>query len=411
LVTLSRAVGPVAAAVLVLYAVGQRFWGDVWCRLGPGETYAALGCAVFANRFHHLAVGAGRDEPRGGRTRDWLWLLVGSVVAMGSKENLLVLAPLAAGLLGYRMLARRAGAAAVVTGVLGLAFACAVAAAVTLGVARAGGDVYGRSVAPGYRLSLLRQGLDHFGAPVSAFGVAAGLVLVAVMLPLRGRLAARRGLRLLAGAAAGLAALALFYAMQYAFYLGRQQTGMRYDFPGALAPPAALVVVSAASLALLRALGFPRRLVRGAGAGLLAGATLLIAGRPLTDVQRICSANVDRTVRFTQRLDHVAAALRKQPLVPLVVVCGSSSDYEPAFAVARFLKAWGASNPLHLRADALRPGPPTALDARLATELRSIERSGGAGYQPFPAPGPQPCFEVRLGGAPGTGCVDLGPLE
>jgi hypothetical protein len=408
--TLARAVGPVAAVVLVLYEVGQRFWGDIWCRLGPGETYAALGCALYANRFYHLATGARAGGPRDGRTRDWLWLLAGSLVAMGSKENLLVLAPLTAGLVGYRLLKRRAGAAALVTGALGLAFACAVAAAVAIGVARAGSDVYGRSVAPGYRSGLLRQGLAGFGGPVSALDAAAVVVLLAAVLHFRGSATARRCLRVAAGATAGLAALGLFYATQYAFYLGRQQTGMRYDFPGALAAPAALVVVAAAGLGLLRALGLPRRLVRGVEAGLVAGTVLVIAGRPLTDVRKICAANVDRTVRFTERIDRVAAALRSEPLVPLVVTCGQPADFEPAHAVARFLAVRGVTNPLHLRADALRPGT-TAQDATLAAELRKIERQGGTGYSPFPAAAPGRCFEIRLGRAPATGCVDLGPLE
>ena len=406
---LARTIGLLPCALFVLYMLTLRFWGDIWCRLGPGETYAALGLALYLTGFSGLA--SSRAATSGGTARDWLLLTVGSLLAMGSKENFLLLALPTAGLLALSWVRGRARAIALPAAAVSLAFAAFVAACILLAVSRAGGDVYGASVAPGYRIALFREGAIRFLGAFSPWDLAAGLaVLTLALKAFAATTTSRAAARVLARAGLAVLALALLHAAQYAFYRGFQQTGMRYDFPGALAASLALLVIAVSMVALLRALRFHRRVLRGVEAGLVAGLALTVLGRDLLFLRRTCLANVERTVAFTSRLEEVSARLREHPDRLLVVTSGDAQSYEPVRGLPSFLAAQGARNALTFRFESTgaddRPLGRTLMD-----EMALLSRTGGDGYVPWPPSHPlRDCFGLGIGQEPRPPCVSLGTL-
>jgi hypothetical protein len=402
---LARGIGPLPASLFLLYALTQRFWADIWCRLGPGETYAALGSALYLAGFQ----GVWRSGT-GGRARDWLLLLAGSLLAIGSKENFLLLALPTVALLALLWARRRLGAVAIVASAAILVFSAFVGGSVALALSRAGGDVYGASVTPGYRLALLRDGAGLFFAGFSPWDLTAGLAVLAfAAYGLAGPTVLGRIGPVVARGAGAVLALAVLYATQYAFYRGAPRSGTRYDFPGALAAPLALLVVAHSAVALLRALGFDRGPLRGVEAGLVAGLALVVADRDPLLLRQGCMANAERTLAFTGRLGEVAARLREHPEMPLVVAAQGAGSYERVRGLPGFLARLGARNTLVLRMET-SAAEDRPFERRLEDELRVLSRSGGDGYAPPPEALPPGCFALGIGREPGPPCAGLGTL-
>ncbi len=405
LTALARVVGLLPAALFLAYALGLRFWGDIWCRLGPGETYAALGSALYLAG----ALGIWRDPAGGGRTRDWMLVLGGALLAIGSKENFTLLALPTLALIVRVWTARRPRAVAFGATAAILALAALVAGCIVLALSRSRADVYGSSVAPGYRSALLRDGAAAFLAGMSPWDLAAGLAALAIAVHTLAGARRRRLMGVLRGGSLLVLALGLLYATQYAFYKGAQQTGMRYDFPGALAPPLGLLVTAVAGLALLRALGMEGRLVRGVAAGLTAGLALTVAGQPPLLLRQACTRNADQTAAFTRRLEEVMARLRERPEVPLVVFARGPQGIERVRGLPRFFAPRDVRNPLVLAYEPIEDDPrPQA--ARVAAELTALSREGGHGYLPLPTTLPAPCFVLGIEGEARLPCTDLGTL-
>ena len=228
----SMRIGFLPSAMLAAYTVALPFWSGVFSALGPSESYAALGLALFL-------LGADFVFRRYRSHLGWCLLLAGTIVAAGAKENMLLLALPLPGLLLYER--RHQGSkwlAASVTA-LGVAW-CAWIAFVVLARARAvGGDVYANPISLSQRLiSVSRLWRDP-----GVYGLA-GVVVVFFFLWWfwRRRNAAMERASLL-GVAWSILFLGIF-ASQEVFYNGSWPTGTRYDFPGLLVWPGLLVLVS-----------------------------------------------------------------------------------------------------------------------------------------------------------------------
>jgi hypothetical protein len=184
---------------------------------------------------------------------------------------------------------------------------------------------------------------------------------------------------------------------------------MRYDFPGALATPLALLAVAVTMLSLLHALGFDRRVLRGVHAGLVAGLALAVSLRDPLLVRQGCLANAKLTAAFTTRLEEVAARLREHPEIPLIVTAEGAQSYERVRGLPSFLTRQGARNVLVLRFEA-----PTAehraFERTLAAAMLSLSRVGGDGYAAPPDPSPAACFGLGIGREPAPPCASLGTL-
>jgi hypothetical protein len=404
---LGRWVGPLTAAVLGLLMLTPRFWGDVWCRLGPSEAYAFLGLALF------LWGGSAVLDRRASTAAGWLAVTVGAVAAMGAKENFLFLAPATLGLALWAQARRRLTRGGMVGTTLVLLAGALVLASLALALAPGGRDVYENPTAATGRLGPAAHALRSAARAAGGWPPWAALSLLALgagsLGPRgQGRDVARACLAL-AGALGGLGLLAAF---QGAFYAGVPVAGSRYELPRGLVPLAASLVAASFGLSVLRRLRVDPSVVRGLRAGLVGGAALLVAHRGFTPLVQTCRANVQATQALERRLDAVAAALGAVPGRPLVVTWARPLDYEPVAGLAVFLRARGARNPMFLERGRVTAEPSDTLEQRLVRDLEALSVAGGAGYAPRGrldcGTG---CFRVAFSGAQGAaGGADLGGL-
>lgn len=400
---LARWIGLPGAGVAMLYCLWLPFWGGVWCRLGPGETYCvpALGLYVFG------AVGILRAARAPSPVRParavgyWAALTAGALIAMGAKENFLLLIPPTWALTAWLIRKRRLGA-------VGAGFAAAISAyglflivVIATAIGRSGHDVYAREVSASSRLPLIGAGFVQAFARANWRDAAAVAGLGAGLLLLRRHI--RELLPSLARTAAILVGLLLLYGSQFVFYNGEWPGKTpRYDFPGALARPCYWVALGALGLEFLRVKGVrptARHLLCAVAAGAMVVPALWRTPYPLRESSR---KNVARTHMVTQFVMDVAKILKQEPGRPLVLLSHARKDAETSVAILRSLRALGVANPLFLKVDWDKDAPDRTREEQHAFEIMTARsRKGMDGFRPLgelPA-APRP-FAVGLSGPP-----------
>jgi hypothetical protein len=406
---LARWIGLLPAGIFIMYALTYRPWMDVWCHLGPSEAYALLGVALCLEGGSMLLRRIGRSEARPAEARTgWLLLTVGALLAMGAKENFLVILPAVLGLavVLYRQ-GRLGWLGFVCTGVLTVC-AAFIGAAVAIPLLRQGVDIYQTPVAAGTRATLVPEALRRAIAPVGWPDVGLGTLLAGAALVWTGH-ARRAGVKRVGPELLLVLALIALWVSQYVFYNGSWPTGSRYDLPGALTRP--LLVVAAVVIAsrVAGALRVDRGLTRALQAGLVAGLSLVAMAQGYARHVEACAAHAEATRTWTKNVNGLVARAHADPARAIVFVSHDPWDFEPVFALTRWLAARDVRNPLFLRLSAYQPDTPLA--RALAEGLERQSRGAVGPFRPLtnlPLT-PRP-LGIGLSGPPGPDYEDGGIL-
>jgi hypothetical protein len=350
-----RWLGSGVACTALLYLLTYDCWRDIWCRLGPSEIYAVFGVALYAagvagvlRRGPSEAARASAD----GSSADgsWALVLIGGVVAMGSKENFLVILPFTWLLTAWLAWRKRLSRSGVICAVLSTLFALFIAGVVVFALANSGRDIYAQSTDPGDRFRRLIDGLGQLWRRPEVYALLVGGA-VSAALALHAR--RRRQLHLLApawkwGLVAILGSLALLLS-QFFFYNGQWPRQNRYDFPGLLALPLMTLVVAWMIQQGLGQCG--RRWQRGFHAGVVVCLFLVAASKGYAIIHESADLNANITRDFCSELDGLVDELHADPDRPAVFVCRGLYYYEHVVSLRRYLRVRQVVNPLFLQLD------------------------------------------------------------
>lgn len=382
--------GFVSGGVALAMFASLWMWPEIVIQLGPPECYAAPAVVAFAWCAVHII--------RSGTTAGaapWAGLTLAALVAIGAKENFVILAPLAVLVAAYEWWRGRLTASAVVACIVVTVAAVWVAFVVGAGITANGGrDVYQRPVGlagfarggEGTSRRALRK-IAGYGLPL--FVAAGGLGFAAW----RSRTAQPRQAVVYAiGAILALTALSQFF-----FYRGEVFKKCRYDLP--FVPLVVILFIGGLVLLSRWRSGSPsqRRMRRRLLVpGTLAIAACVLGGDHARAVTREYAA---RTQAFSTRLEALAAACRADPERPVVFRIGTdpAATYEATLSVPTYLRSFGASNALFL--DPV--GIPLPENAAAATwqerDLAAAARSGGHRFTPWERlPAAPPPIDVRI---------------
>jgi hypothetical protein len=374
-----RWVGGIDAGLLMLMIFCWRMWADLWSRIGSSETYAMLGMALSLLGVVLLERRAARSAGVG--VVAWWLIVCGAAIAMGCKENFLILVPATVAYAVWLWQQRRLDLFAVcgtlAVTALGM---CLVWAVVGSLAADSGIDIYARERSVGGLLAASVRCLTvHFGAVMLA--VIGGLVVFARRIGGDPRLA-----RLLPQTKAtiwALLGLLALFVSQFAFYENFNLFSNRYAFPAALAPLLMLPLVGRLRIRYRRITGGNRHGIRRTQLAFRAALVTLVALMGLT-MQRHATRHVRQTAAFTGQLQRLARTCATDPGQPLVFVSHRPMDYESLYSVARFLRYYQVGNPLYLQLagyDGQRY--PQGLDGALTRELQSVSRDGDEVFRPL----------------------------
>ena len=381
--------GAFHALVFVLITMGADYWGEIFARLGPAETYTVLGSALYALGFVQAVVTLRTAPATSTKLSSSILMLAGAFLAIGSKENFLPIALLSCGLLGYawarnrsRQARRRPGKAdralLVCTAVI-VAYSLFVASAIASYLASAGADVYLNNVSVDSRSLVLKNGLVRayvvFRVPLAAtIFTMAGTVYLLRSVSLERRKLWRR----FTWVAVGMFSLILFYVFQFVFYNGNWPQHGRYDFPGSTIKPFVWLIFFGHAVGCLAVLpGGTRWLSLGKAACLIAylviaqprstrSLWLAQAKRPAPWVElgplvnsteplysyatlrQYSFVNSAKTRRFTEAIQRIAAACRESPDRPVLFLSQAAIDFETLHSTKLFLNWKGVANPVYL---------------------------------------------------------------
>lgn len=382
--------GFVGGGIALAVFASLWMWPEIVIQLGPPECYAAPAVVAFAWCAVHILQGG-----TAARAAPWAGLTLAALVAIGAKENFVILAPLAILVAACEWWRGRLTVPAVVACVIVTGAALWVAFVVGAGIAANGGrDVYQRPVGfagfarggEGTSQRALRK-IAGYGLPLC---VAAGGLCFAAW---RSRLAQPR----LAAMSAVGAVVALTALSQFFFYRGEVFKKCRYDLP--FVP--LVVILFIGGLVLLSTWRSGSLLQRRIRRRLLVPGTLTIAACVLggDHARAVTRGYVDRTRAFSNRLDALAEACRAAPERPVVFAIGTdpAANYEATLSVPTYLRSFGVTNPLFLDPT----GIPLPQGAAAATwqerDLAAAARTGGHRFTPWerlpPAP---PRIAVRI---------------
>ncbi len=337
---LRRWLGFASATMAVTMLSVLRMWPELVVRLGPSESYAAPACSVFAWCAAYIL----RNSSLQNRLA-WIGLAASSMIAIGTKENFLILAPLSLLLAAYL---RRNGQLRA-TGVAAVTSVCLVAMLVTsvvaVGILNNGGrDIYQRPV--GFT-GLVREGASNPAYLWLKFVVRSSPIfiltcwLAAKCWRLRSSDSPQRT-RFALGLVLALVALSQFY-----FYRGDVFRKNRYDLP--YVPLVCVLAIGLLEYNSRWPVGDPLR--RRALRRLLVPGALAITAMAMGGdrTRLIAHEHSVATTLYSTRLQTVVEACRQDEDRPVMFVVNEFVDFEAIVSVSRYLKSKNIGNPLHLR--------------------------------------------------------------
>jgi hypothetical protein len=400
-------------AFLALLIAAFPLWGDIFARLGPGEAYCVLGCALFACGFD-LAFHSPLDRKRAIAAGALLW--VGGFLALGAKENFAVLL-LPAAWLGWRNRKSGLGRWVLASCLVVIAFGIFVEVAAYLGV-KNHGHVYKEDISSEGRLAVLSRSGVALWAVWKGYLLATLVVLAAALGALRKRPVERREFaRKSAEYAAATVFLALLLLSQHVFYNGRWPSGAyccaRYDFPGLLVAPFAAYTGVSWLRMVFESVGVPRWSIAWLRVGVLVWAVTHVwpTSFPLASASR---AVVDSSASFTSKLKEIRRRNREHPGYAFVLESYNVWDYEPVSSLQRFMAMYRVRAriflKLHYGSDRFATG---TLERTLTEEMEKVAAQGDltgtfAPVQPWSAFHGAPCYAIGFaGGGASTGCTYL----
>jgi len=401
---IGKHLGMLAGFLTVMYITTSLPWIDIFSRLGPAEAYGVLGTTVFAAGSYLLIKARSQTRRSGTEALYWILVMMGALVALGSKENLIIISVPTVLLAALAFTDRRNRVAAFIAATAVLTLTTLSVWATLLAVGAAGATIYGESVEPIGRLAIIAATLTSVPGMAMAIALVA---LTALWTTMKGK--SHQKLReTTVKTLLVVVALLTVYLSQHVFYNGELKPN-RYSFPGAFAYKPAFFLVIA--WYLWSASKLKGDWIRSSAAGYTVGAALMIAmlSYPGTVQSRVLS-NVHLTQSFDARLEHVVATLRHYPDSRLVVESHDRHDYEPIFSWSRHLRARGIENELLLRIHGYSSESLSdTLRITIANGLELVSREGGRGYSGWPdleiLSGR--CFSLHLSAESDTECLNL----
>lgn len=359
-------VGIVVGGLISMYVALHTFWVDIFSRLGPSEVYAVLGLMIFGWGIYSAYTS--------NRVTGWVYLFAGAVICSGSKENFLVMIlPLLYIVWdfykrGELNLAKAVLSLGTLTWMIWIDF-MVVSAALSHG-----GDVYGSSVGIKTRILTMVRIAAREDVLVLLFFC---LVLTYMYYSFRTKNPAflenyQRDVSV-------VIILSLIYISQIFFYNNNWPIGIRYDFPGMLVVPLVLVVF----ISIFKRLTKTDDHLRYHTTLVLASfiVSLFLAFSQVDNINRILdfnNRNVNRTTRFSTKMAELAKLGVQHPEYVFILQTDSPiKDYEAVFSYYRFLRFFGAKNPVSLLWTGLKPEAYSeTLQRSLVSDLRDLSFFG-----------------------------------
>lgn len=373
------------------------FWPDLMTRLGPSEIYTVPGLLLFAYGLQKNKL---------------LPLSLGYAIAVGSKENFLILFPILLIWIYAQWKSGKLAGRPIIAALLLTVYTFFITGGILLATARAGTDIYGTDISYRYRVTKFFYDIPQI---ISDRRVLPVFLLVAGSLILAIHEAVRTGIRTFATRSAGrivgfIGTTLVVLASQYVFYINQLPSNSRYDFP---AVPLIPVLALASSLLIIEVTSkkkYAHSIRLGIFIGILTTCIALIARSGYDHIQTQSHRNAVITRTFDTALSRADNEISANPESTVVFVSTRFIDFEPIVSVSRYLTAKQIPNRFMLH---FTPDP--ALSDPLGRQLQDRITAASQGkpdpeklfdrFSPYADGGEQMC--IYFGSAQLVGCREI----
>ena len=379
--------GTIPAIIFSLFVMTGAYWSDIWTRLGPSETYVVLGISLYALGLFKIL------EQRSKSVFTWLVLLFGGLIAIGSKENMVILALPSLFLLVSRIANHKLDWKLIFP-ILHVLFAIFVSISIYLAINKVGHDVYANEITAGGKLALLLPGIKKTVKDLKIIEIIIGAILLLVSKiiifnknTLKETLSHNRNAILL------LIFFCITYLTQYIFYSGAWPTNMRYDLPGILAKQLFWIT----SFYIFSSFKTKKLSLNIIFFGLILISTINAGYYQLIKVSK---NNASATSSFTESISNISDIAITHPNYPIVLKSENLWDYEPIFSIERFVRFMGATNPIYLNYSDMNITNRLGLEKQLSEELIQLSKNGNPVFGSFnPKTMGANCISILISGA------------
>lgn len=372
---ISNFLGIVPAIIFSLFVMTGAYWSGVWARLGPSEIYMVLGLSLYS--FGLLRIIEADMES----IFPWLLFLLGGLVAIGSKENMVILAIPSLCLLIYRIIHRKLDWKLIIP-ILHILLALLISVGIYLAISKTGHDFYDNQIGTGGSLALVLRGIIR---TIKDFKIVEiiliGLFLLVSKIIVLGRINLKEFFSRNIKTIVLLIFLCFVYFTQFVFYSGGWPNGTRYDFPGILAKQLFWLICFylLAKLLLLFNSNKSKPILLQLNIiffGLLLISVVNTGYYPLI---KASENNALITSTFTRNLGELSDLAKGYPGYPLVLKSESTRDYEAVFSLERFTRFMGVSNLIYLDYKDVNLEKRSGLEKQLSETLTQISKNGTSG--------------------------------
>lgn len=382
-----RFVGGIDAGLLMLMIFCLPMWGDLWSRIGSSECYAMVGIAVSVLGvllIERALSNRGKSDATISRPRNilaWMLIVTGAVIAIGCKENFLIMVPAVIAYTGTLWYRGNANLFMWAGTILVTGFGLLIALTVVGSLATDGGvDIYANQRSVRTLISAtLRCLTAHFGAIMVLTIVGLGVFARRI----QGDERLQRLLPQTKATTLALVALLVLFVSQFAFYDDFNFFDRRYAFPAALAPLLMLPLLVQLRLRYRKVRGDDRQRIRSTEFRWRLGTVFLVCAMGLS-MQRQTAQHVYESTAFTSELMKIADACQSEPNKSVIFVSHDPWDYESLYSVARFLRFYNVSNPIFLQLEGYeREIHLDDLNRMLTKKLQDASALGNETFRPI----------------------------
>jgi len=380
---LHKNIGVLYAGIFTASLFLASYWGWIWGYLGPSENYAMFGCALYLFGFFSVD-----KEMRLGKNISFtgiLFLTVGALIAIGSKENFLFLIfPIVYEFIV--MLRKKMRSKIFIFGtVIVFMYSIFILIGIFLGLTKAGGDVYGQNIQFLDRLEVAWNGFLLAWRTAGGLGIFIVVFFGGIFLRFFGKesMFIKYKYQVKSFFLLTLILLSLFVS-QVCFYNGNYPpSALRYSFPGMIAIPLFALLFLSLTFSVLRNIGMDRRVVKNSVRLLFSILLVIIFVDGYRDAKGFVYENVSTTNTFSNEMSTIISYLKKYPEHPVVLDSFSIWNVEQIASIHAYLLMDNVQNPMFLRLNfplVVGDDPNHAIDRKISHFLSYVALGGNCGF-------------------------------
>ena len=398
--------GPILTFGFLIFTLCAPYWSDIFARAGPAEIYASLGLCL-------IALGWGAKWRKSLEGLSAFCISIGLLIAVGSKENFLILLFLPLWLLLTNQVKTSAYTKILFLSVLG--YITWIATTVFFRLHLSGVDVYSNDVSISSSIRLVKSFLIMPKITNWLIGLVFFLIITALVRMIGQCKTVAKWVLLsntLSKFFVTCCVLFIIYGSQYIFYHGAWPDGqeLRYSFPGVLALHFTILIGAVAILRLIEAAGYSFFWVLSLQ--LIFSMLFFVGALNQIHANRIASnKTIMITNRFNTNMHTIVKFLKNNPSQILIINSNNVFDYEPVESIAIFLKAYGVTNSMALKINnySSHQSSVSSLAINLAKSLEALQAEGrNPNFIPLRMVNLVDCFSVGMNGPFLNTCIHGG---